>query len=134
MPALPFQDFAQSIDKAAAQQMGVIAIRVLAAGALSGSASRDINATQSVDPIASSKDFPDDVELSHRFDILIEKGYVGSLVEAAIRFAISKKEVSTTLVGISNMEQLEQAVGFAIKGPLPTEALKQLPDIWASFA
>lgn len=130
----PFQDFGQSIDKAAEQQMGVIAIRVLAGGALSGSTSRHANATQTVDPIASSKDFAEDVKQSHRFNFLIEEGYVSSLVEAAIRFVISKGEVSTTLIGISNMEQLDQAVEFANKGPLPTEVLKRLPGIWASFA
>ena len=130
----PFQDFSQSIDKAAEQQMGVIAIRVLAGGALSGSTSRHINATQTVGTIASNKNYAEDVMQSHRFNSLVEEGYASSLVEAAIRFVMSKREVSTTLVGISNMEQLNQAVEFANKGPLPTEALKRLPDIWASFA
>ena len=130
----PFQDFGQSIDKATEQEMGVIAIRVLAGGALSGSASRHANAAQSVHPIATGKDLAEDVMLSHRFNVMIEEGYVSSLVEAAIRFVMSKREVSTTLVGISNMEQLDQAVEAANKGPLPIEALQRLPDIWARFA
>ncbi len=129
----PFQDFSRSIDKAVEKRMGAIAIRVLAAGALSGSTDRHTNATQTVDPIASNKEFAEDVKLAHRFDFLIEEGYVGSLVEAAIRFVISKREVSTTMIGISNMEQLEQAVEFADKGPLPTEALDRLPEVWGSF-
>ena len=128
----PFQDYAQLIDKAAQQDMGVIAIRVLAAGALSGSAARHANAAQSVDPIASGQSLADDVERAQRFNFLVAEGYADSLVEAAIRFVISKAEVSTTLVGISNLEQLEQAVTAANKGPLPAEALARLRGIWAN--
>jgi L-galactose dehydrogenase/L-glyceraldehyde 3-phosphate reductase len=51
----PFQDYGQLIDQAAQQRMGVIAIRVLAAGALSGSGARHPNAAQNVAPIASGQ-------------------------------------------------------------------------------
>ena len=129
----PFEDYGQLIDEAADKKVGVIAIRVLAGGALSGSASRHPNATQSVDPIASGRDFVEDVALSQRFGFLVNDGYVDSLIEAAIRFAIGKTGVSTALVGISTMEQLEQAAEFTNRGPLPTEALDRLPEVWASL-
>jgi aryl-alcohol dehydrogenase-like predicted oxidoreductase len=131
-PDFPFQDYGQLIDKAAQQQMGVIAIRVLAAGALSGSAGRHPHAAQDVAPIASGQNLAKDVELAQRFNFLVAEGYAESLVEAAIRFVISKAEISTTLVGISNLEQLEQAVASANKGPLPVEALARLGDVWGS--
>jgi len=130
----PFQDYGQLIDRAAAQQMGVIAIRVLAAGALSGSAQRHPLAAQSVAPITSGSDLSEDATRSQAFQWLIGEGYTHTLVEAAIRFTISKAEVSTALVGISSMEQLEQAVASAEKGPLPANALAQLPAVWARFA
>jgi aryl-alcohol dehydrogenase-like predicted oxidoreductase len=129
----PFQDYGQLIDRAAEMQMGVLAIRVLAAGALSGSSTRHPNAAQTVGPIATSATYAEDVALAQRFDFLVQEGHVSSLVEAAIRFAISKNEVSTTLVGVSNMEQLEQAVTFANQGPLPAEALDRLREVWASW-
>ncbi len=124
MPAgFPFQDYGQLIDRAAEQQIGVIAIRVLAGGALSGSGERNPNAAQTVEPIASGSDFAEDVERARTFQFLVDEGYAGSLAEAAVRFAIGNPSISTVLVGISNMEQLEQAIAAANKGPLPAEAL-----------
>jgi aryl-alcohol dehydrogenase-like predicted oxidoreductase len=127
----PFQNYGQLIDKATDKGMGVIAIRILAGGALSGSATRHPNAMQVVDPIASHTDFSEDVAWAQRFHVLQQKGYVESLIEAAIRFAIGKAEISTALVGISNMEQLEQAVAAANKGALPPDALSRLQQIYS---
>jgi aryl-alcohol dehydrogenase-like predicted oxidoreductase len=129
-----FQDYRQLIDAAADHGMGAIAIRVLAAGALSGSADRAANAAPSVAPIGTGQSYAEDVRLARRFSFLVEEGCVESLVEAAIRFVIGKKEVSTMLVGISNLEQLEQAVTYANRGPLPAEALGRLPAIWGTSA
>lgn len=127
----PFQDYGQLIDRAAEKGTGVIAIRVLAAGALSGTAARHPNAAQSVDPIATSASFEEDVARAQRLDFLVREGYAGSLVEAAIRFVVAKPKVSTALVGLSNLEQLEQAVAAAERGPLPAEALERLGQTWA---
>lgn len=129
----PFQDYRQLIDRAADQQMGVIAIRVLAAGALSGTISRHPNAAQSVAPIASGSDLATDVERSHAFQFLIDEGYAGSLVEAAIRFAISNPKVSTALVGISNLEQLEQAIAAAERGSLLGAAVERIRKVWVDW-
>jgi aryl-alcohol dehydrogenase-like predicted oxidoreductase len=132
--AFPYQDYRQLIDAAAARRMGVIAIRVLAGGALSGSAARHANAAQNVDPVAAGQSFAEDVQRSQQFQFLIQEGYVGSLIEAAIRFVIGKPEVSTTLIGISHMQQLEQAAEYVAKGPLPAEALDRFGRIWADYA
>lgn len=131
-PDFPFQDYKQLIDVAADNEVGVIAIRILAAGALSGTAERHPVAAQSVSPIATGNLFQEDVERAQTFRFLIEDGYVSNLVEAAVRFAMSKAGISTALVGISNLEQLEQAVAYANNGPLPAEALGRLNEVWAS--
>ena len=131
MPAnFPFQDYECLIDAAAGQNMGVMAIRVLAAGALSGSAARHPNAAQNVGPIATGSTFDEDVALAQNFNFLVQEGFASTLVEAAIRFVISKSEVSTTLVGISNLDQLEQAVAAANKGPLPGDVFPKLTGVW----
>jgi aryl-alcohol dehydrogenase-like predicted oxidoreductase len=125
----PFQDYRQLIDRASMAQMGVFAIRILAGGALSGTADRHPLAKQSVAPIASSHDFDKDVERARAYKFLVDDGYAGSMAEAAVRFVISKSEISTALIGISSMKQLEQAVGYANKGCLPIEALDRLEQI-----
>jgi len=106
--------------------MGVIAIRVLAGGALSGTSDRHPVAARSVAPIATERDYAADVAQARRFAFLVERGTAGSLVEAAIRFVIGKPEVSTALVGVSSLEHLEHAVECANRGPLPAETLGRL--------
>ena len=125
-----FEDYGQTINVAAQEDVGVIAIRVLAGGALSGSAERHPVAAQAVDPIASNPNFADDVALAHRFHFLVEDSYADSLVEGAIRFVVGQRNVATALVGISTFDQLAQAINAANRGPLPQEALDRLPPIW----
>jgi aryl-alcohol dehydrogenase-like predicted oxidoreductase len=130
----PFQDYRQLVDLCAEHQLGVIAIRVLAGGALSGTTQRHPVAAQTVSPIGTAPEFSTDVAKAHLFDFLVEEGYCRTLVEAAIRFVLGKAGVSTALVGISSPEQLEDAVAYAGRGALPTAALARLPDVWRRFA
>ena len=125
-PDFPFQDYGRLIDHAAQQKMGVIAIRILAGGALSGTKERHPVASQSVNPIASEPAYPDDVARAQRYAFLVEDGFVSNLVEAAVRFAVSKPGVSTALVGISSRDQLEQAVQYVERAPLPVDALENI--------
>jgi len=122
----PFQDYGQLIDHAAQQETGVIAIRILAGGALSGTPERHPFASRSVNPIASEPAYSDDVARAQRFTFLVEDGVVSNLIEAAVRFAASKPGVSTALLGISSRDQLEQAVEYAERGPLSGDALEEI--------
>ncbi len=133
-PHFPFQDCRRLIDRCADHHIGVIAIRVLAGGALSGTTQRHPVAAQSVVPIGTAPDFAADVQKAQLFAFLVEDGYCSNLVEAAIRFLMSKAGVSTALVGISSLEQLEQAVAYSERGALPAEALARLPEVWTRFA
>lgn len=120
----PFQDYGQLIDHAAQQEMGVIAIRILAGGALSGTPERHPVASPSVNPIASEPAYRDDVARAQRFTFLVEDGVVSNQVEAAVRFAASEPGVSTALLGISSRDQLEQAVKYVERGPLSVDTLE----------
>ena len=129
----PAQDFAGLLDRAREAAVGVIGIRVLAAGALSGVETRHAVAVPSVDPIASGPDYGADVRMAGRFEALVREGHAGSLIEAALRFAIASDAVSTVLVGYSSLEHLEYAAACVNKGPLPAAALGRLPALWQAI-
>ena len=129
----PGQDFGARLEPCAERRTGVIVIRALAAGALSGSETRHPVAAPSVDPIGSGGDYAADVRRARLLSPLIEEGHVASLVEAALRFPLASEAVSTVLLGYSSLEQLEYAAACVAKGPLPAAALARLPALWASF-
>jgi L-galactose dehydrogenase/L-glyceraldehyde 3-phosphate reductase len=66
--------------------------------------------------------------------VLVDAGYAASLVEAAMRFAWSKPEMSTVLVGYSSLDHLEHAIAAAERGALPAAAMRRLTQAWEAFA
>ena len=97
-PKFDMDNYDRLIERAAAVNMGVIVIRVLAGGALTGSAERHPTASPSVGPIGSGRDYAQDLDRSGDFRFLVQEGYVDNLVEASLRFALSNQSVSTAQV------------------------------------
>jgi L-galactose dehydrogenase/L-glyceraldehyde 3-phosphate reductase len=119
----PAQDYDRMLVLAREQGVGTIGIRVLAGGALSGRMDRHPTAIPSVAPIASGPDYGSDVARARALEPLVAQGHAGSLVEAALRFAITGDALSTVLIGCSDLAQLEQAAAAVEKGPLSPAAL-----------
>jgi aryl-alcohol dehydrogenase-like predicted oxidoreductase len=130
----PGHDFRELLTHTRAQRVGVIVVRVLAGGALSGSAERHPLAMPSVAPIASGPDFATDVARARALQPLVAEGHAESLVEAALRFPLGHDAVSTVLLGYSTLEHLEYAARSIARGPLPPAALNRLSTLWADFA
>ncbi len=124
-----FQDYERLAHVADEQGTKVIAIRVLAGGAVSGTVSRHPNAADQIDPIATNAAYEEDAAYALRFMRLVDDGHVESLIEAAIRYVVYADDVTTALVGISSYEQLAQAVTFTERGPLSADALALLAEI-----
>ena len=122
----PFQNYHKLIAHATQAQMGVIAFRIMAGGALSGKAKRHPVAAAMVEPIASGEDYEADVARSRSFKHLIEEGWVDGMAEAAICFVLDDAGISTALIGFSGLDQLEQAIIAERKGPLPSDAVAWL--------
>ena len=133
-PNYPAQDYGRLFEHTKAAGTGVIGIRTLAGGALSGSAERQPNASPPPPPIGSAISFDSDLLRARRFMPLIEEGFAGSLAELATRFSISNAAMGTALMGIATLNELEQAIAAVEKGPLPATALARIAAIQSSFA
>lgn len=135
LPAhFPAQDYGRLFDHTQAAGVGVVGIRVLAGGALSGVAERHPVASPAPEPIGSAASYEGDLSRARRFLPLLQEGYAGSLTEAATRFAISHPAMGTVLVGMATLEQFEQALEAVRKGPLPEAALEQIAGLQQGFA
>ena len=129
----PAHDFGDLLGHTRAANMGVINIRVLAAGALSGSEERHPLGSPTVEPIGSGSTYHLDAERARRLQPLIQEGHAESLIDAALRFAIANAAVSTVLVGYSTLDQIEYAARSINKGPLSRAALDRLAELQRSF-
>ncbi len=130
----PAQDYGNLLAHMQAAEMGVINIRVLAGGALSGTEERHPLGSPPPAPIGSGADYRRDVERARRFEPLIREGHADSLIEASIRYPLAHPGVSTVLVGYSTLEQLDYAARSIDKGPLSAAALARIGEIQRSFA
>jgi aryl-alcohol dehydrogenase-like predicted oxidoreductase len=128
------QDYAALLDRCRTAGTGVVGIRILAGGALSGSAERHPIAGAPPAPIGSAASYALDVEHARRLLPLVEEGYAGSLAEAAVRFAIGQPGIGTILVGMATPDQFRHALAAVRKGPLPDAALKRLVELQAAQA
>jgi aryl-alcohol dehydrogenase-like predicted oxidoreductase len=130
----PAQDYGNLLGHAQAADMGIIVIRVLAGGALSGTEERHPNASPPPDPIGSGSSYRHDLERARRLMPLVQEGHADSLVEASLRYVIAHQAVSTVLIGIATVEQFETAARAVNKGPLSRRALERVDEIQRGFA
>ena len=129
----PAQDYGRLFDHTRAAVVGVVGIRVLAGGALSGSAERHPIASPPPEPIGSALSYDADVLRARRLMPLIKEGFAASLTEAATRFALSHPAMGTILVGMATPQQFEDALTAVQKGPLPSAALDRLSELQRAF-
>jgi aryl-alcohol dehydrogenase-like predicted oxidoreductase len=130
----PAQDYGRMFDHTRAAGVGVVGIRVLAGGALSGSAERHPIASPAPEPIGSAMSYDADIDRARRLMPLVKEGFAASLTEAATRFAISHPAMGTILVGLATPQEFEGALAAVEKGPLPQAALDRLSALRQAFS
>jgi len=130
----PAQDYGLLFDRTRAAGVGVIGIRVLAGGALSGSAERHPVASPPPEPIGSAVSYDADLARARRLLPLVTEGFAANLAEAATRFALSQPAIGTLLVGMATPQQFDDALAAIEKGPLPPAALDRLSALRQEFA
>ncbi len=132
-PNYPAQDYGRLFEHTQAAGVGVVGIRVLAGGALSGSAERHPIASPPPNPIGSAKSYEGDLKRARRLAPLVNEGFAASLAEAATRFCITHPAMGTILVGVATPQQFEAALAAVMKGPLPKAALNRLAALQQGF-
>ncbi len=133
-PRAPAQDYGNLLSRMQAVGTGAIGIRVLAGGALAGTADRHPIASPPPAPIGSGPDYAADLARAQTLRTLIDEAGAATLAEVAVRFAIGHPGLSTALIGIATPDQFEAAATAAAKGPLPQAVLARLATLQRSFA
>jgi aryl-alcohol dehydrogenase-like predicted oxidoreductase len=133
-PPSPFgaQDYGQMLASAESRNMGTIGIRALAGGALIGITDRHPVALAKVDPIGTGASYAADVHLGQMFQPLVGEGRAESLLDLAIRYAMSFP-FSTIALGFSSLEQVKSAAKSAERGPLDVDTLARVSTIQNSL-
>ena len=119
------QDFQNLIGVCQSHHMGVMAIRVLAAGVL---ASDNRTGRESV----LTEDTRLDEEERKARAVLQTLKTRTSRVQLALQFALAHEGVSCAIVGISEESQLAEAVAANLAPPLGTQELEQLNRLYQS--
>ena len=74
-----------------------------------------------------------DLARARRLLPLVAEGHAATLPEVALRYVIAHPAISTVLIGIATIEQLEQAIAAVEKGPLPPAALRRVAELQQGF-
>ena len=130
----PAQDYEGLFDHTSKVGVGVVGIRVLAGGALSGSAERHPIASPAPEPIGSAMSYDADIDRARRLMPLVGQGFSTSLTEAATRFALSHPAMGTILVGLATPQEFDASLDAVLKGPLPQAALDLLATLRQAFS
>jgi aryl-alcohol dehydrogenase-like predicted oxidoreductase len=123
------QNFMELINKSSKLGMGVVAIRVMAAGAVGGEAARRGYAAPTVDTIVLGGEYETYQNIVKKLDFLA-KGEINSIPQAALKFVLMQPGVSTALVGFSNLDQIVDAAETTEKGPLNHKQINELQRQW----
>jgi aryl-alcohol dehydrogenase-like predicted oxidoreductase len=123
------QDMAGVIDVAAGAGLGVIAIRVMAGGAMTGQETRAPLASPGLGPaLVPGNTYEFDISKAVWRDSLAKELGLESALELSLRFVIAHRGVSTALVGFSDMAQLEDSIRWAERGPLSDDQVRRVVE------
>jgi L-galactose dehydrogenase/L-glyceraldehyde 3-phosphate reductase len=123
-PAWQGHDFRGLIAACKDNGMGVMNIRVLAAGVLAA----DQRHGREV-PMMAQAAIPTEEMRARAVWRRLDERY-GTRAQTAIRFALAEPRIDCVVVGLAELSHLEEALAAAEMGPLPDEALEELREVY----
>lgn len=114
------------IDACRRQDMGIMAIRILAAGVLA----TDIRTGREI-PVNSENDVAREEQRTRAVFAALGNAH-GTRAQTAIRFALANPDISCAIVGLATLDHLDEALAGAQSGPLPADAMARLDGVYES--
>lgn len=117
------QDFSGVLEACRRHDMGVMGIRVLAAGVLA----TDLRHGREV-VVTTDTDLEGEAVLAKQLFARLGDAH-GTRAQTAIRFALANPELSTVVVGVATLDQLGEALAGVAQGSLTEEALAEIAAV-----
>jgi D-threo-aldose 1-dehydrogenase len=120
------QDFSGVIAACSRRNMGILNIRIWAGGPLATPKRPDRLAV-----LTSGTDLDNEVRCAAAVRAALGDAY-GTPAQTALRFVLGNRDLSTRVIGISELAFLDEALAAVPMGPLPGEAIEKLERLWRS--
>jgi L-galactose dehydrogenase/L-glyceraldehyde 3-phosphate reductase len=120
------QDFSGILAACFQQNMGVLNIRIFAGGPLANPARPERLAV-----LISGTDVDNEVRCAAAVRAALGTQY-GSPAQIALRFVLGNRDVSTRVIGVGDVRDLDEALKAVEAGPLPKDAVEKLERLWAT--
>ncbi|HEY4406552.1 MAG TPA: aldo/keto reductase [Xanthobacteraceae bacterium] len=106
--------------------MGMLAIRVMAGGPLASPRRPERLAVMTADT-----DLDNEMRCAAAVQAALGTSY-GTPAQAVLRFTLGNRDLSSRVIGITEVAQLDEALAAVERGPLPPEAIAKLDQLWAT--
>jgi D-threo-aldose 1-dehydrogenase len=120
------QDFSGVIAACARRNMGMLNIRIWAGGPLATPKRPSRLAV-----LTAGTDLDNELRCAAAVRAVLGDAY-GTPAQTALRFVLGNRDLSTRVIGISELAFLYEALAAVPMGPLPTEAVIKLERLWGS--
>jgi D-threo-aldose 1-dehydrogenase len=106
--------------------MGMMAIRVMAGGPLASP-----RRPEGLAMMTAGTDLDNEVRCAAAVRAALGVSH-GTPAQMALRFTLGNRDLSTRVVGVTDLAQLDEALAAVERGPLPPEAIAKLDRLWAT--
>ena len=120
------QDFSNLVSDCQTQNMGILGIRVFAAGLLA----TDIRHGREI-PVTHMIDIKEEERRVQRIYKVVGQTY-GNRAQLAVRYGLSAESLHCTVLGLATLEHLQNAIQAVEMGPLPKDVLERILELQKS--
>jgi L-galactose dehydrogenase/L-glyceraldehyde 3-phosphate reductase len=120
------QDFSNLVSDCQTQNMGILGIRVFAAGLLA----TDIRHGREI-PVTHMIDIKEEERRVQRIYKVVGQTY-GNRAQLAVRYGLSAESLHCTVLGLATLEHLQNAIQAVQMGPLPKDVLEKILELQKS--